>query len=188
MKSSFLIVGLGNPGEKYQLTRHNIGFMVVDEIAKKYNCSFRRRLKYKIAKFEHNQKTIILMKPTTYMNLSGIAVVRGIKKFKIVVSNLLIISDDLNLLLGKLRLRSRGSAGGQKGLKSIIECINTEMFPRLRIGIAGENNISDIVKYVLSPFRNEELDKVELALNEGKQCALHFIDFGITSAMNKFNS
>ena len=183
-----MIVGLGNPGKKYKLTRHNIGFMVVDKIAKKYNCFFKRRLKYKIAKFEHNQNTIILMKPTTYMNSSGIAVNRGIRKYNIVLSNLLIISDDLHLPLGKLRLRTGGSAGGQKGLKSIIECINTEMFPRLRIGIAGENNISDVVKYVLSPFRNEELDQVKLALNAGKQCALHFVDCGITSAMNKFNS
>ncbi len=183
-----MIVGLGNPGEKYRLTRHNIGYMVVDQIAKKYNCSFKRRFKYSIAKFDFFQKKVILMKPSTYMNLSGRAVNKGIKKYNITLSNLLIISDDLNLPLGKVRLRARGSAGGQKGLKSIIESLNTEKFPRLRVGIAGENNISDVVEYVLSPFNKNELNQVEQVVNEGSLCVKHLIEYGVSKTMNKFNN
>ena len=187
MESSSLIVGLGNPGEKYKLTRHNIGFMVVDQIAKKFNCSFKRRFKYSITTFGCFQKKIILIKPTTYMNLSGKAVNKAIRKYNITLSNLLIISDDLNLPLGKIRLRTSGSAGGQKGLKSIIECLNTEKFPRLRVGIAGENKISDIVEYVLSPFNKNESTQVEQVVNEGMFCVNHLIEYGISSAMNMFN-
>jgi PTH1 family peptidyl-tRNA hydrolase len=187
MKSSSLIVGLGNPGEKYKLTRHNIGFMVVDQIAKKFNCSFKRRFKYSITTFGSFQKKIILIKPTTYMNLSGKAVNKAIRKYNIALSNLLIVSDDLNLPLGKIRLSSSGSAGGQKGLKSVIECLNTEKFPRLRVGIAGENKISDIVEYVLSPFSKNELTRVKQVKNDGSLCVMHLIEFGINSAMNEFN-
>ena len=128
------------------------------------------------------------MKPITYMNLSGKAVYKGIKKYNIAFSEVLVISDDLNLALGKIRLRSKGSAGGHNGLKSIIENINTEMFPRLRIGIAGKNKISNVIKYVLSPFDHQELEQVNQAVKLGAQCVKHFIDFGLTRAMNEFNS
>jgi len=188
MESSSLVVGLGNPGEKYKLTRHNIGFMVVDQIAKEYNCSFKRRFKYSITQFDYYQKRIILMKPATFMNLSGKAVSKAIRKYNIALSNLLIISDDLNLPLGRLRLRARGSAGGQKGLMSIIESLNTEKFPRLRIGITGENSISDVIEYVLSPFDKNELNQVEQVVNDASQCVEYWIEYGISSAMNKFNS
>ncbi len=182
-----MIVGLGNPSEKYKSTRHNIGYMVVDQIANKYNCVFKRRFKFTIANFKFHQNNIFLMKPTTYMNLSGLAVKKGIKKHNIALPNLLVISDDLNLSLGRIRLRVKGSSGGQKGLKSIIENIDTETFPRLRVGIAGEKNITGVVEYVLSPFANEELNDAELAVNSAVESVLHYIDYGIASAMNKFN-
>ncbi len=188
MKKNFLIVGLGNPGSSYELTRHNIGYMVVDQIADNFNCSFKRRFKYKIARFKHHHNNIILMKPTIYMNLSGKAVYKGIKKYNIAFSNLLIISDDLNLPLGKIRLRAKGSAGGHNGLKSIIDNLNTEMFPRLRIGMAGKNKFSDVIKYVLSPFDHHELEQVSQVVKLGDQCVKHFIDFGLTSAMSEFNN
>ena len=183
-----MIVGLGNPGSSYELTRHNIGYMVVDQIANIFNYSFTRRFKYKIVRFKHHHNNIILMKPTTYMNFSGKAVYKGIKKYNIAFSNLLIISDDLNLPLGKIRLRAKGSAGGHNGLKSIIENLNTEMFPRLRIGMAGKNKIPDVIKYVLSPFDHQELEQVNQVIKLGAQCVKHFIDFGLISAMSEFNS
>ena len=187
MKNTFLIVGLGNPGVRYKLTRHNIGYMVVDQIAKHFNCSFKRHFKYKIARFNLRHYKIILMKPTTYMNLSGKAVSKGIKKYNIILSNLLVISDDLNLPLGKIRLRAKGSAGGHNGLKSIIENLDTEMFPRLRIGMTGEDKISNVINYVLSPLDHKELAQVDQVINLGARCVEHFINHGLTTAMNEFN-
>jgi len=127
------------------------------------------------------------MKPSTYMNLSGNAVKKGIKKYNIVLSNMLVISDDLNLPISKIRLRAKGSAGGHNGLKSIIEDLNTESFPRLRIGIAGENNPADVIKFVLSPFSKKEIEQVDQVVNLATQCVKHFLESGLTSAMNEFN-
>jgi len=188
MNASYLVVGLGNPGEKYRLTRHNIGYMVVDQIANKYKCSFKRRFKYFVAKFNFGHNKIILIKPTTYMNLSGLAVRKGLKRFKVDLSNLIVISDDLNLPLGKIRLRAKGSAGGQKGLKSIIENLNSEKFPRLRLGIAGDKFISDVVEHVLSPFGKDEVNKVDQVINEASLCIMHLIEYGISKTMNEFNN
>jgi len=187
MDSSFLILGLGNPGKKYKATRHNIGFMVVDQLAKEFNCSFRRHLEYEIASFNYQQKTILLMKPTTYMNLSGQAVVKVMTKNEIDLANFLVIVDDLNLPLAKLRIRPKGSAGGHKGLKSIIENLGTDFFPRLRIGIGGEKSISEVSDYVLTPFQPEEMGPIAASIKLSLQCVLFWIEKGIDQAMNEFN-
>jgi len=188
MESKFLIVGLGNPGKKYKLSRHNLGFMVVDKMAAKFQCSFKRvSWQFWAAKIRYKDKSIILMKPATYMNLSGKAVYKGVKKYNTTLSNLLVLTDDLNLPFGKLRLRAKGSAGGHNGLKSIIEYLDTDQFPRLRIGIADKFSESDVVNFVLSSFEMQELKELDSIVERAVDCVLHFIDSGLKSSMDSFN-
>ena len=150
-------------------------------------CIFRRHKKYFSTEFLIGQKRIVLMKPTTYMNLSGLAVSSGIKKYKTVLSNLLILSDDINLPLGKIRIRPKGSAGGHNGLQSIIEQFKSELFPRLRIGIRPEEKITDMVDFVLSPFNEREKEALNTIIEITGQVVLEFIHEGVETAMNKFN-
>jgi len=183
----YLIVGLGNPGIEYELTRHNLGFMVVNHIASFYKCSFRKYRYFSLTKFQLDEHNIFLMKPSLFMNRSGLAVSMGVLRFEIDLSRLLIVVDDLNLPFGKLRIRSRGSAGGHNGLQSIIDELNSERFARLRIGIGSENVQDGVVDYVLSPFNEEEVNQLDSIIESASQCAIHFVKFGIASAMNKFN-
>ena len=183
----YLIVGLGNPGSEYELTRHNLGFMVVNHIASVYKCSFRKYRYFSLAKFQLDEHNIFLMKPSLFMNRSGLAVSMGVPRFEIDLSRLLVVVDDFNLPFGKLRIRSRGSAGGHNGLQSIIDALNTDRFARLRIGIGSENVQDGVVDYVLSPFNEEEVNQLDSIIESASQCAIHFVKFGIASAMNKFN-
>ncbi|HDP99209.1 MAG TPA: aminoacyl-tRNA hydrolase [bacterium] len=183
----YLIVGLGNPGKKYQSTRHNIGFRILDHLATKFGLNFTRQDNYFAAEIELKQSLIILIKPTTFMNLSGKAVADVIKKYGVDFSNVLIVCDDFNLPLGRIRIRSKGSSGGHNGLSSIIESLNSIDFSRLRIGIAGQADIGDAVDFVLSTFDSSEEKQLKLIIEVASNCIEHFIYHGVNSAMNEFN-
>ncbi|PKP55064.1 aminoacyl-tRNA hydrolase, partial [Candidatus Atribacteria bacterium HGW-Atribacteria-1] len=160
-----IVVGLGNPGSKYEFTRHNIGFRIVDNLARDMETEFKKAKSYYslISRGMINNHKVILVKPQTFMNLSGRAVNRVVSYYKIPLQDLLIVYDDLNLELGKIRIRKRGSAGGHKGMESIMQYLNSEDIPRLRVGIGNPslNFNFDCVSYVLSNFNNDEEDKIK---------------------------
>lgn len=186
---SFVIVGLGNPGVKYERTRHNVGFMVVDELAKQVGVRVRvRRFHARIATAEVNGKCILLVKPQTFMNLSGEAVQLIVHHYQLPLDRLLIILDDVNLPLGKLRIRPRGSHGGHRGLRSVIETLRTQNFPRLRIGIGKPPVGQDLVDYVLSPFAPDEEETLQLTIARATDAVFTFIAEGIERAMSAFNA
>jgi PTH1 family peptidyl-tRNA hydrolase len=186
MKISYLIAGLGNPGKKYHETRHNIGFMVVDFLADKFNKKFKKNVDtFRSAVFEYNSEEIILLKPKTYMNLSGIAVALGVRYYDIVLSNLLVIYDDIDLKFGTIRIRAKGSDGGQKGLRSIISNLETKDFARLRIGVG--DHFQDAAEYVLSPFSPEEKKDLPSIIQIAADATLSYILNGIELTMSRFN-
>lgn len=191
VKQGCLIVGLGNPGEEYSLTRHNIGFMLADELAKRCKLEFKkwRNLAF-IAKGQYNNRSVIFAKPSTYMNLSGNAVISLLSYYKISPTNLLVISDDVNLPLGKLRLRKQGSDGGHNGLASIIELLGTIQFPRLRVGVRGAEDTlpKDLAPYVLGRFNRSEQEMVKETISCAADAVECFLSDGIDRAMSIFNS
>ena len=184
----FLIVGLGNVGKKYSNTRHNVGFEVVDLISNKLKLQWvPGKGEYYFAHANCNDKDIVLIKPTTFMNNSGIAVVHAMQEFDVPDSDLLVICDDFNLPLGKIRLRPKGSDGGHNGLYSIIYQTNSENFSRLRTGIGCEFEKSQVTSYVLSEFSKDEIPIVEDMINRAADAALFFVSDGLYTTMNKFN-
>lgn len=183
-----LIVGLGNPEAKYDNTRHNVGFEVIDELARRGGTGFTSgKGKFVYAKIVHKGESVILQKPLTYMNLSGSAVVAAMHFWKIEREDLLVVCDDLNIPLGKIRLRAKGSAGGQNGLKHIIQCLGRDDFARLRVGIAPEHPLSSYSSFVLGKFTEKERQVVDLMVDNAASAALMFIEHGIERAMNRFN-
>ncbi len=185
--SKFLIVGLGNIGEEYAETRHNIGFKIIDELAKEAGLIFKPDRHVEIAELKYKGQHLILIKPTTFMNLSGKAVQYWLQAKKINPENLLVILDDLALPFGKIRIGPKGSDGGHNGLKNIQELINTTQYPRLRFGISNSFNEGSQVNYVLGKWNEEELktlnDRVKLCCDAIK--AFAFI--GLQRCMNEFN-
>jgi len=181
-----LIVGLGNPGPKYAGTRHNVGFDVIDYLAAAPGCTpFREKFEAFVAETKEGDETVLLVKPLTFMNLSGRAV-RAIADFyKVPVESLLVVCDDLNLPLGKLRIRAKGSHGGQNGLRNIQEQLGTDAYARLRLGV-GEPAFG-AVDHVLSKFKPGERAAVEDAIATAAQAALTWVRQGAEAAMNKFN-
>lgn len=180
---------MGNPGRRFIKTRHNIGFMVVEKIAKDFSLKFRRHfsLKAKIAWLGEREREVFLVKPLTYMNNSGIALKKIINKFLLPYKNILVVCDDLNLELGRLRLRRRGSAGGHKGLLSIIESLETEDFPRLRIGIGKPSR--EVSSYVLSEFSQEEIPVIRKTVDKASHCCKEWLKGGnIEVLMSRFNT
>src|SRR5215218_1453427 len=181
-----LIVGLGNPGPKYAGTRHNIGFEVVDYLAAGPGCStFREKFEAFVAEMKEGDETVLLMKPLTFMNLSGRAVRAALDFYKLSVEQVLVVCDDFNLPLGKLRVRAKGSHGGQNGLRSIQEHLGTDAYARLRIGV-GEPG-PDAVDHVLSKFRAGERKAADGAVAAAAQAALVWVRQGTEAAMNRFN-
>ena len=179
------MIGLGNPGAEYEGTRHNFGSMVVDRVAK------LRRMEFKPGKgkyWESKDKSgsFLLMKPTTFMNESGLAVKELKERYGFPASNMMVIYDDLDLPFGSVRIRERGSAGGHHGMESIIYHLNSEDFSRIRLGIDDDNR-SDDVDFVLSRFEEVQLDEVEKTLSYAAEGALEFIYNGINTSMNKYN-
>ena len=187
-ETNWLVVGLGNPGTAYEKTRHNLGFMLIDKLARNANSTLRREeCRALVGRIETENALIELVKPQTFMNLSGEAVNCLLKKEPRTAENLIVVSDDLALPFGKIRLRARGSAGGHNGLKSISECLKTQEFIRLRIGIQPEHAISDTKRFVLEKFSKKDLDAVEKILDESAEAVRSVIIDGIEKAMAKFN-
>lgn len=183
-----LIVGLGNVGNKYTFTRHNAGFMLIDSIAINANLSFREnsRLKCFMTNYINSSNDYLLVKPTTYMNLSGESVRAVMDYYKINVNDILIVYDDLSLELGKIRFRANGSDGGHNGIKSIIQHLGTTEIARLKIGIGPQTNIPSEV-FVLQNFSKEELDKLKEVISKAKEGIACYFEKGIAETQNKFN-
>ena len=186
---SWLIVFLGNPGPKYECTRHNAGFMAGDALAKKLGVSINRlRFKARTAAAEINGEKVLLMKPQTFMNLSGEAVGQAARFYKIPPERVLVVSDEISLPLGKLRVRPKGSAGGHNGLKSIIASLGSDAFPRIRIGVGAPPHPDyDMADWVLSVFRNQDLEDMLAASGRAAEAVTTYISDGPERAMNRFN-
>ena len=183
----FLVVGLGNIGEKYEKTRHNIGFDIVDQLAVKLNSTFSSAKYGEVLKTKFAGKQIVLLKPNTFMNLSGKAVLYWLKKEKIDVSNLIIIVDDLNLDFGIYRLRKSGSDGGHNGLKDVANSLNSTTFTRLRFGIGNNYKKEKQVDFVLSKWNSEESLKLKNHLDKNVEIILSSLKKGLEFTMNKYN-
>ncbi|NLW43698.1 MAG: aminoacyl-tRNA hydrolase [Syntrophomonadaceae bacterium] len=182
-----LIVGLGNPGQEYKNTRHNMGFMVVEELAREL-----RVIKQKyvhngvIAWTQFHGETVLIAKPLTFMNLSGKAVQPMVRAYHITLPELMVVVDDLDLDLGVIRLRARGGSGGHKGLQSIIDCLGTQDFPRLRLGI-GRPPDEEVIDWVLTRFSQDEETLVKEAVDRAVKALKLWLVSGIEKAMNQYN-
>lgn len=185
----FCIVGLGNPDKKYENTRHNIGFDVIDAIAEKYSIAVREKgFKALFGKGVIEGARVILVKPQTYMNLSGESVREVIDYYKIdPEGELIVISDDISLDVGGIRIRKKGSAGGHNGLKNIIQHLGTENFQRIRIGVGEKPKDWDLVNYVLGRFSKEEREKVDESIKEAAAAVAIMVTEGPDKAMNVYN-
>lgn len=183
----FLIVGLGNIGAEYVNTRHNIGFKIVDYFAKKEAISFQTAKLGDVAEFKTKGRTIILLKPNTYMNLSGKAVKYWMEKENIEKENILVITDDLNLSFGAIRIKSKGSDGGHNGLKNIQLLLNSTEYPRFRFGISDEFKKGRQVDYVLGEWNDDEKTKLPERLELGSEIITSFALAGLNNTMNLFN-
>lgn len=182
-----IIIGLGNPGRDYVNTRHNAGFMVVDEIAKQLNLEFNtEKFSAYFAKGKVKGEDVILLKPTTFMNNSGFALRQCLDFYKESMANVVVIYDDVDLPVGKIRIRQKGSAGGHNGIKSIIECTFGNEFNRIRVGVGKDSRIP-MVKWVLSKFRQEELDDLQAAIDVACKAAIFSIDHTFDMTMNRYN-
>jgi len=183
-----LVVGLGNPGPKYAGTRHNVGYDVVDYLAAAPQCGpFRSKFQSLIAEMNEAGELVLLVKPETYMNLSGRAVRQLLDFYKLEPAQLLVVCDDFNLPLGKLRVRAQGSHGGQNGLRNIQECLGTDAYPRLRIGV-GQPGPGEAVDFVLSRFKPAEKPLISEAIARAAECVLIWIRQGISACMNRANA
>lgn len=183
-----LIVGLGNPGRRYEKTRHNIGFMVIDEFAKKEKLDFSLKTKFKgeMVQTTIQNESVILLKPNTFMNLSGQSVLALKQFYQINDEDILVIYDDLDLLCGKVRVRQKGSSGGHKGLKSIISCINSENFNRLKIGIDREEFIP-VIDYVVGKFTTEQKKEINISIATSLEAIYDWLAHDVVYVMNKYN-
>lgn len=183
-----LVAGLGNPGKAYYFTRHNIGFLVVDTLVQRYKLVFRKNQIAEIAHFNLNSNYIIILKPLTYMNLSGIALSEYTKKYQISPSDIIIICDDIALPFGTIRIRKKGGSGGHNGLQNIIEHLQTNEFNRLRIGIGRNYQKGYQSQYVLSEWNESEKVFLHKIISTAVEAVEFFILEGIDKAMNKFNN
>lgn len=187
LMKKFLIVGLGNIGAEYVNTRHNIGFKILDYFAKKENIPFQTAKLGDIAEFKIKGRTILLLKPNTYMNLSGKAVKYWMEKEKIEKENILIITDDLNISFGTIRIKTKGSDGGHNGLKNIQLLLNSTEYPRFRFGISDEFKKGKQIDYVLGEWNDVEKTKLLERLEMGTAIISSFALAGLNTTMNEFN-
>ncbi|MCD8036329.1 MAG: aminoacyl-tRNA hydrolase [Clostridiales bacterium] len=185
----YVIVGLGNPGKEYADTKHNVGFRVIDKLADVYNID--------VSKFKHKAlvgdgmisgKKVMLVKPQTFMNLSGESVKEVMSFYKVPLENLIVIFDDTSLELGMIRIREKGSAGGHNGIKSIISHLGTDSFNRIKVGIGEKPNGWDLADYVLAKFPKDDEPLILSGIDKASQAAGIFISLGIKNTMNKFNA
>jgi PTH1 family peptidyl-tRNA hydrolase len=183
-----LIVGLGNPGSEYHLTPHNLGFMAIDRVAGSCGKELTRREAQALtACTDLAGERVVLAKPQTYMNLSGLSVARLLQNYELTPRDLLVLVDEIELPLGMLRVRPRGSAGGHNGLKSIIGALETDDFARLRMGVGPDRPVEDYVSYLLKPFRPAEMELVAEMLDLATEAVRVVISEGVQKAMNRFN-
>ena len=183
----YLIVGLGNPGSEYELTRHNIGFLTIDQLAEAIKGKFEANKLAEYAEVKYRGKALHLIKPATFMNLSGKSVNYWLQKLKLKQSNLLVVTDDTALPFGKLRMRAKGSDAGHNGLKDIETALGNNNYARLRIGIGDDFNKGGKVDYVLARFSESEISQLEKILEQANQMILSFVNIGIERTMNLFN-
>jgi len=183
----YLIEGLGNIGQEYKNTRHNIGFLVVDALAGKKDVSFEPNKQGDTTKFKHRGRSFILLKPSTYMNLSGKAVRYWMQKEKIPIERVIIIVDDLNLPFGKIRLRNKGSDGGHNGLKSINQVVGQNNYPRIRIGVGNDFHKGKQVDYVLGEWSDEEKDGLPKIIERTVNAILNLPIIGVGRTMTELN-
>ena len=187
--AEWLVVGLGNPGEKYENTRHNVGFLTVDELAERARVPVQR-LKHRALTntLEVGSVKVLLMKPVTYMNLSGEAVGEAARFYKIPPERVLVISDDVSLPVGKLRIRKGGSAGGHNGLKSIIQHLGTDQFPRIKVGVGQKPHPDyDMADWVLGKFQGEDRKTMDVAVKRAADAVECFLREGPDKTMSRFN-
>ena len=185
--NTFLIVGLGNIGVDYHNTRHNIGFTVLDTLAEQVDISFSTLRYGNVAEMNHKGKKIVLLKPNTLMNRSGNAVRYWIKQRKIGLQNILVITDDVHLDFGYLRLRKQGSDGGHNGLRDIQEKLGTNKYPRLRIGIGSNFSKGRQADYVLSNWTTDEQSRLPMIVDQVSKAVIHFATRGLEQTMNQYN-
>ena len=182
----WLIAGLGNPGSRYEKTRHNVGFLAVEACIRRQPLDCKEKEDYKICKGSLGDEKIIFLEPLTFMNRSGIAVRRIMQKSNISPQQLIVIHDDLDLETGSLKIRKKGSSGGHKGIESIIQHIGTQEFIRIKIGI-GRDPFVPTEKYVLSKFRKEDIQAIREAIEKAVESVYAIINDGVERAMNRFN-
>ena len=182
-----MIVGLGNPGDEYKNTRHNIGFMVIDSYAKKYNINdFKEKFNGLYSKVITNDDSFVLLKPLSYMNLSGTVIKKFASFYKIKPNDIFVIQDDLDLPVGKIKIKYKGSSGGHNGIRNIIENLKTEEFPRFKIGISKSDNIS-YRDYVVGKISSDDMKKIKSILTFSPDVIDDFLKLDIEKVMSKYN-
>ena len=184
----YVVVGLGNPGKQYDKTRHNVGFDVIDILAEEYGISVSK-IKHKalIGEGRVGTEKVLLVKPQTYMNLSGETLIDIYNYYKVDMENIIVIYDDIDLDVGKIRIRKKGSGGTHNGMRSITKCLGSTDFPRVRVGVSKPRPGQDLADFVLSRFRKEEADDVQLGLEKAAKSVDVMIRDNIDLAMNKYN-
>ncbi len=189
-KMEYIIIGLGNVGNKYENTRHNIGFMAVDTLAEKYNCQVKKiKFKSLVGETVISGKKCLIMKPTTFMNNSGEALVEAMNFYKIPIENVIVCYDDISLEPSKLRIRKKGSHGGHNGIKSIALLTGSDNFPRIKLGVGAKPHKDyDLADWVLSCFPKDDIPLIKESTNNAVACIELMVDGKIDSAMNKYNS
>jgi PTH1 family peptidyl-tRNA hydrolase len=185
----FLIVGLGNPGKTYQESRHNLGFRVVDLLAEHHGIRVgQKRFRGEFGSGSIGDQRVYLLKPLTFMNLSGEAVATAVNYLKIPLEQVLIAHDDVDLALGRIQVKSGGGHGGHRGLQSVIEYLNTDDFVRIRVGVGRPKDEGGVTDYVLEPFGSAESSAAEDAVGRAAEAAATWLQDGLTTAMNQYNS
>jgi PTH1 family peptidyl-tRNA hydrolase len=182
----WVVVGLGNPGRKYAKTRHNIGFMVADDLSERYGIELRERALYRSGRGSVEGSSVILVEPLTFMNRSGFAVKDVMKRYNVDSGKLIVIHDDIDMEAGKLKIRRKGSSGGHKGVESIIREMGTREFIRVKLGVGRDEGLA-VEDYVLRKFRKEESSLVKDAITGAAEAVVVIITEGINKAMNEFN-
>lgn len=184
----YVVVGLGNPGKQYEKTRHNVGFDVIDILSKEYDINVSK-IKHKalIGEGRVGSEKVLLVKPQTYMNLSGETLIDIYNYYKIDMENIIVVYDDIDLDVGKIRIRKKGSGGTHNGMRSITKCLGSNDFPRVRVGVSKPRPGQDLADFVLSRFRKEESDDIELGLEKAAKAVDTMIRENIDLAMNKYN-
>ena len=182
-----IVVGLGNPGQEYSATRHNVGFMVIDELACRWGIDVWKNRKEALVAEYRCEQPILLVKPQTYMNLSGIAVGELARWYKVAVEDIIVVFDDMDLPTGRLRLRMKGGSGGHRGIESLLTHLDQDSFPRVRVGIGRPPSGWQVVDYVLSRFTAEEQPLLAAAIDNAAEAVESIIKQGMNKAMNLHN-